>query len=67
MSFMDGREGGSKPGSGGAASSQNEVCMTAHPQCHGAGPLNEQSILQVVFCSFRQVCVLCQRSLQGHP
>ena len=26
MSFMDAREHGSKPGSGGAASQQNEVC-----------------------------------------
>ena len=38
MSFMDGREGGSKPGSGGAASSQNEVRMAAHPGLGGAGP-----------------------------
>ena len=28
MSFMDAREHGSKPGSGGAASSQNEVCFS---------------------------------------
>ncbi len=39
MSFMDGREGGSKPGSGGAASSQNEVRTAAPPQSHGAGLL----------------------------
>lgn len=31
MSFLDAREHGSKPGSGGAASAQNEVPLTAPP------------------------------------
>ena len=33
MSFMDAREHGSKPGSGGAASAQNEVCKDPTQLC----------------------------------
>lgn len=44
MSFMDAREAGSKPGSGGAASQQNEV----RDKCFALRPLSSRGSVSPV-------------------
>lgn len=54
MSFMDAREAGSKPGSGGHASAQNEVtptCCRGQPQSDAAADIAVAEAVRAVLCA----------------